>query len=199
MASKGIVQGQEVIKCDSCQNPVSFFCRRCSVKLCDPCVPVHLRVSSQTGHHVVDFASKDFDDSNFCISHPENKCSAYCKTCDQPICILCVSIKHRSHEISELHEKIEELLKAINKENERLQSSRSDLETLQKHTVKRLSSLSSFYQQKKDEVTTRGEEWHKQVDDYVKKLNKKLDDLERENETTHFTFPISDTSKVCKK
>ena len=68
MASKGIVQGQEVIKCDSCQNPVSFFCRRCSVNLCDPCVPVHLRVSSQTGHHVVDFASKDFDDSNFCIS-----------------------------------------------------------------------------------------------------------------------------------
>ena len=184
MASKGIVQGQEVIKCDSCQNPVSFFCRRCSVKLCDPCVPVHLRVSSQTGHHVVDFASKDFDDSNFCISHPENKCSAYCKTCDQPICILCVSIKHRSHEISELHEKIEELLKAITKENERLQSSRPDLETLQQHTVKRLSSLSSFYQQKKDEVTTRGEEWHRQVDDYVKKLHQELDDLERENETT---------------
>ena len=55
------------------------------------------------------------------------------------------------------------------------------METLQKHTVKRLSSLSSFYQQKKDEVTTRGEEWHKQVDAYVRKLHQELDDLEREN------------------
>ena len=69
---------------------------------------------------------------------------------------------------------------AITEENERLQSSRPNLETLQKHTVKRLSSLSSFYQQKKDEVTIRGEEWHNQVDVYVRKLHQELDDLERE-------------------
>ncbi|XP_078327109.1 uncharacterized protein LOC111122729 [Crassostrea virginica] len=182
MASESTVQGQEVVNCDLCQNPVSFFCQRCGVNLCDSCVPVHLRVKSKFGHVILDFASKDFDDFNFCISHSENECSAYCKTCEVPICILCVSIKHRSHEISELHEKIEELLKAITEENERLQSSRSDLEIIQKHTIKRLSSLSSFYERKKDEVTARGEEWHNQVNSYVQKLHQELDDIKSKHE-----------------
>ena len=173
MVSEATVQGQEAVQSVLCQSTVSFFCRRCSVNLCDPCVPIHLRAQSENGHDIVDFASKDLDDSNFCISHPEHKCSAYCKTCDIPICILCASIKHRRHEISELLEKIDELLKAIAEENERLQSIRPDLETLQIHTVKRLTSLFSFYHQKKDEVTTRGEEWHRQVDACVRNLHLK--------------------------
>ena len=113
MASQITYQGQEAVECGLCQNPVSFICQRCGVNLCDSCIPVHLRVKSKFGHDVVDYASKDDDDVCLCDSHPENKCSAYCKKCDVPICILCVSIKHRSHEISELHDKVEELLKEI--------------------------------------------------------------------------------------
>ena len=53
---------QDLVKCGLCQNPVSFFCRRCRVKLCDSCVPIHLRVKSEFGHDVVDYASNDDDD-----------------------------------------------------------------------------------------------------------------------------------------
>ena len=70
MASNVTTQGQEAVVCDLCQNPVSFFCRRCGVSLCDFCVPDHLRVSSRTGHNLVDFAKKDDDDTCFCESHP---------------------------------------------------------------------------------------------------------------------------------
>ena len=158
MASYMISQGQEVVECGLCQNPVSFFCRRCGVNICDSSIPVHLRVKSEFGHDVVDYASKDDDDVCLCDSHPENKCSAYCKKCDVPICILCVSIKHRSHEILELQDKVEELLKEINRENDRLQSFRHKMKTLRDHTTKHLSLLSSIYQKKKDEVTVRGED-----------------------------------------
>nr|XP_022320416.1 uncharacterized protein LOC111122778 [Crassostrea virginica] len=182
MASNVSTQGQEVVECDLCQNPVSFFCRRCGVSLCDSCVPGHLRVSSQSGHDVVDFAMKDDDCTCFCESHPKHECSAFCKTCDLPICLLCVSIKHKSHNLSELSEKIEELLKSIGQENNRLQSSRHELERLLDHTTKQLSSLSSFYQKRKDEVTARGDEWHKQIDKTVKTLHQELDDLKKENE-----------------
>ena len=113
-----ISQGQEAVECGLCQNPVSFFCRRCGVNLCDPCVPVHLRVKSKFGHDVVDYASKDND--------------------------------------AELHDKVEELLKEITQENDRLQSFRHEMKTLLDHTTKQLSSLSSVYQKKKDEVTARG-------------------------------------------
>ncbi|XP_078327008.1 uncharacterized protein LOC111113340 [Crassostrea virginica] len=182
MASNVTTQGQEIVECDLCPNPVSFFCRRCGVNLCDPCVSDHLRLSSQNGHDVVDFAKKDDDDTCFCESHPKHECSAFCKTCDLPICLLCVSIKHKSHDLSELSEKIEELLKSIGQENNRLQSSRHELERLLDHTTKQLSSLSSLYQKRKEEVTSQGDEWHKQIDNTVKKLHQELDELKKENE-----------------
>nr|XP_022326512.1 uncharacterized protein LOC111126286 [Crassostrea virginica] len=182
MASNMTTQGQEAVLCDLCQNPVSFFCRRCGVNLCDPCVLLHLREKSKFGHDVVDYTSKDDNDVCLCDSHPENKCSAFCKNCDVPICILCVSIKHKSHEISELQSKIEELLKDITQENDRLQSFRDDLERSLDHATKTASILTSVYQRNKDEVTARGKEWHKLIDDHVKKLHQELDELKKENE-----------------
>nr|XP_034325697.1 tripartite motif-containing protein 45-like isoform X1 [Crassostrea gigas] len=179
MASKN--EAQHLVECDLCQQPVSFFCRRCRVNLCDQCVPIHLRLKSKNGHDIVDYTSKDDDDTSHCDSHPQNDCSAYCKTCDAPICILCVSIKHKSHEMSELSDKIEELLKIITRENDRLQSSKHDLERVLDHSTKLLSSIPSMYKQRKAEVTARGEEWHKQIEEAVKKLHQELDDMQKEH------------------
>ncbi|XP_065943369.1 E3 ubiquitin-protein ligase TRIM45-like [Magallana gigas] len=179
MASRD--EAQHLVECDLCQQPVSFFCRRCGVSLCDPCVPIHLPVKSKNGHDIVDYISKDDDDTCHCDSHPQNDCSAYCKTCDAPICILCVSIKHKSHEMSELSDKIEELLKVITRENDRLQSSKHDLERVFDHMTKLLSSIPSIYKKKKDEITARGEEWHKQIKKTVKKLHQELDDMQKEH------------------
>eukprot|EP00105_Crassostrea_gigas_P046473 XP_019930621.1 PREDICTED: tripartite motif-containing protein 45 [Crassostrea gigas] len=179
MASRD--EAQHLVECDLCQQPVSFFCRRCGVSLCDPCVPIHLRVKSKNGYDIVDYTSKDDDDTSHCDSHPQNDCSAYCKTCDAPICILCVSIKHKSHEMSELSDKIEELLKVITRENDRLQSSKHDLERVFDHMTKLLSPIPSIYKKKKDEVTARGEEWHKQIKKTMKKLHQELDDMQKEH------------------
>ncbi|XP_052698530.1 uncharacterized protein LOC128176314 [Crassostrea angulata] len=181
MASICMDKAQHFEACDLCQQPVSFFCRRCGVNLCDPCVTIHLRVKSKYGHEIVNFTSKD-DDTCVCGSHPKNNCSAFCKTCDAPICIICVAIKHKTHEISELSDKIEEILKIIVKENDRLQSSKHDLERILNHTTNMLFSIPSIYQQRKDKVTARGEEWHKYIEKTVKKLHHELDDMQKEHE-----------------
>uniref|UniRef100_K1QY23 Tripartite motif-containing protein 45 n=1 Tax=Magallana gigas TaxID=29159 RepID=K1QY23_MAGGI len=180
MASRD--EAQHVVECDLCQQPVSFFCRRCGVNLCDPCVLIHLRVKSKNGHDIVDYTSKDDDDTCHCDSHPQNHCSAYCKTCDAPICILCVSIKHKSHEMSELSDKLEELLEVIARENDRLLSSKHELQRILDHTTKLLSLIPSVYQLRKDEVTAQGEEWIKLIEKTVKKLHQELDDLQKEHE-----------------
>ncbi|XP_065944026.1 E3 ubiquitin-protein ligase TRIM71 isoform X2 [Magallana gigas] len=180
MASRD--EAQHVVECDLCQQPVSFFCRRCEVNLCDPCVLIHLRVKSKNGHDIVDYTSKDDDDTCHCDSHPQNDCSAYCKTCDAPICMLCVSIKHKSHEMSELSDKIEELFKVIARGNDRLQSSKHELHRILDHTTKLLSSIPTVYQLRKDEVTARGEEWIKLIEETVKKLHQELDDMQKEHE-----------------
>ncbi|XP_052698103.1 uncharacterized protein LOC128176082 [Crassostrea angulata] len=191
MASEESTQGQHFVECDLCQKPVSFFCRRCGVNLCDSCIPVHVRLKSKTGHDVVYFTSREDENTCLCESHPLNDCSAYCKTCDGPICFLCVSITHKTHEISELSDKIkelnrqgktEQLLNVIAKENERLQSSKQDLEKILNHTTKQLSWLPLNYKKRKDEVTARGEEWHEQIEETVKKLHQELDDMQEEHE-----------------
>ena len=108
MTSNVTTQGQEAVECKSCRKPVSFFCRRCGVNLCDPCVLLHLRVKYKFGHDVVDYASKDDDE-----------CSVFCKT----IC------EYKSQHLSELQVKVEDVLKIIAEENGLLQSFRHKLET----------------------------------------------------------------------
>ncbi|XP_078327164.1 uncharacterized protein LOC144623058 [Crassostrea virginica] len=181
MASDVETQSQDVIECGLCRNPVSSFCRQCGVNLCDSCIPNHLRVKSKTGHVIVNFTTKyEDDDSCFCELHPQYECFSYCKTCEVPICLHCTS--HKSHQISELSDKIEELIKGISRESDRLQSFRHQLETVLDHTTKQLSSLPSFYQKRKDEVTAKGQEWYRQIEKTVKNLHQELDDLKKENE-----------------
>lgn len=161
MASRD--KAQHFVECDLCQQPVSFFCRRCRINLCDPCVPIHLRVRSVNYHDIAVFAIKDDDETCFCDSHFLNDCSANCKTCKIPICSVCVSAKHKSHKIYELSYKIKKLLKVITKEHYRLQSSKHELERMLDCTTKLLDSTPSIYKQRKDEVRARAEEWHNQI------------------------------------
>ena len=149
IASQETTPCQEVVNCSLCQTPVSFFCRRCKINLCDSCIPCHLRVKSEFGHDVVDIGSKDEVDSCFCDAHPQYKCSAYCKTCDVVICIFCISIRHMSHEITELSSNVE-LFKRFSRGKDLLLSFKNEIEPVLNHTNKLLSSFSSIYQTRKD-------------------------------------------------
>ena len=172
-------QCQEVVKCDFCPKPVSFSCRSCVDDLCEDCLPGHVRQPSRTGHDVVDLAKKNEDKSSFCESHLDQLCSTFCKTCDLPICNLCVSNEHNSHNLSKLSEKIEEVLTCI---NDQVQSFRQEIETILDPTVNQLSFLSTFYNKKKEDATFRKEDWLNQIDIFVRKLHEGLDYLEEKNE-----------------
>lgn len=176
-------QGQNFVECNICQDPVLFFCRQCRVNLCGSCVTEHLRVNVRNGHTILDFASRDDYDPCFCEFHPDQECSLYCETWDVAICMLCFSIRHRSHLISDSSDEIQKLLEVIAKENNRLQSSKFELETILNHTVKLLSSLYEFYNKTKDEISAKGEELHKEINQTVEKLHHELDEVRKEHET----------------
>ena len=107
MTSKFTRQGQGVVKCDLCEEGVSFFRRRCEINICDPYLPLHLRQKTRYGHDEVNYNSKKEDESFNCVLHPRYTYSAYCKTCETPICSLCFAFEHKSHKIAELHDEIE--------------------------------------------------------------------------------------------
>lgn len=133
-------KAQQFVECYLCQQPVLFFCRRCRTSLCDPCVPIDLRVRFVNYHDIAVFAINDDDETCFCDSHFLNDCSAYCKPCKIPICSVCVSAKHKSHKIYELSYKIKKLLKVITKKHYWLQSSKHELQIMLDRTTKLLDS-----------------------------------------------------------
>lgn len=162
-------QGHQSVGCDQCRQSILFFCRQCKFNLCEYCIEYHQRSKSRNGHDIVDYDERNNEDTSQCGFHPQNECVAYCKSCNVPICLLCITLRHKSHDVSELSDKIEELLTVISDENNKLQLSKHDLETVLKHTKIFLSSSYSVYQKTKDQVTARGEEWHEEVDMKVKK------------------------------
>jgi hypothetical protein len=85
--------------------------------------------------------------------------------------------------MSDLSQKIDELLKTIMEENGRLQIYKYELEKILDHMTNILPSLSKIYKQKKDEVSSRGEEWHKLIDKTVKSLHQELDDMLKKHES----------------
>ncbi|XP_078341346.1 uncharacterized protein LOC144627657 [Crassostrea virginica] len=177
MASAAI----SAVECNLCKNSVSCFCQGCQVNLCYDCIKKHMESDSSIVHSITDYKHKN-DAHTFCDSHSRMECTAYCKTCHVPICLQCVSIGHKSHEISELSDKIEELFQSITQENDRLQSSRNDLIQVLDHMNQQMSSLSSYYEQKKEEVSARGEKCHRQIDGHVTRLHHEFDILKNKNE-----------------
>jgi hypothetical protein len=95
----------------------------------------------------------------------------------------CVLGKHKLHKISKISDKIEELMKTILKENERLQQYKYELEKIVDQGTQRLDSLSQIFQQKKEDIASRGEEWHRLIDKTVKTLQQELDDMQKEHES----------------
>ncbi|XP_022310020.2 uncharacterized protein LOC111115542 [Crassostrea virginica] len=96
-------QGQDVIRCQLCPNPVELHCDLCHVDLCVNCVSKHLKDNSKK-HDTVDFPE--------CKSHDKKRCEMYCKDCQVPMCVLCVTT-HNKHDISDIKSIIENLKRRI--------------------------------------------------------------------------------------
>ncbi|XP_062580034.1 uncharacterized protein LOC134242042 [Saccostrea cucullata] len=180
MASSVLKQGQHYIECGVCKGPVVFTCKRCPVNLCHACVEPHLLLKSKTGHHVTKYNVENKPEYGECLAHPQQKCSAFCKTCDISICVICVSIKHGAHEICELSEKVD-LSEFIATENERLKIMRTELEKILEHLGKRSASLRSVYKQTKGKISLHAKNLHKEIDKTEKAMYKELDELQEKH------------------
>jgi len=97
--------------CDECESfPASKWCADCDSKQCEKCADQLHQVKKRKGHVVVSIYEKSQviatekkkdvpeDKSGRCVTHPEEKIVAYCKSCDEPICAVCMLKKHDGHQ-----------------------------------------------------------------------------------------------------
>ena len=106
-------QGQDVLRCQLCPNPVEHHCNLCHVDLCVNCVSKHLTDKSKR-HEVVNFIYKKEEPIlPECKSHDKKLCEVYCNDCHEPTCVLCVTTTHNKHDITDIKSIIDSLKKRI--------------------------------------------------------------------------------------
>ncbi|XP_062622177.1 uncharacterized protein LOC134283706 [Saccostrea cucullata] len=181
MASSKLNQGQYYIECDICNNPINFKCKRCFVNLCTTCVGPHLLSKSENGHNVVKYNEQSNPEVGECLVHPQQQCCSFCKTCDIPVCVLCLTIKHKEHDTCELSEKVGILSDFITEKNKQLQSMRSKFETVLAHIIARSAVLPQVYKQTKSNVSSFARERHQDIDKTEKAMHKDLDHMQEKH------------------
>lgn len=174
-------QAQHVLECE-CKNPVEFFCKRCKVSLCEACLPVHTRLKTIYGHAIIEYITDDDEGlTTNCTQHSGHDCEAFCEPCRIPVCLLCVSFEHKSHVISELTDKIPELLEDIMRENQRLESLEFSYKRMLKYVIERNGAIRENYQNLTDDIRDRILLLKQEIEKEGNKLLQELTKLEKEH------------------
>ncbi|XP_022298304.2 uncharacterized protein LOC111107407 [Crassostrea virginica] len=103
MASSIRYGAQMPITCDLCDEAVQQFCNTCQVNLCVDCISKHVDTLKFQSHDIIHFKSRNIPLVSIqCRGHPGQKCEAYCRQCQIPVCIKCLIGPHKGHDVEEL-------------------------------------------------------------------------------------------------
>ncbi|XP_062597014.1 E3 ubiquitin-protein ligase TRIM45-like [Saccostrea cucullata] len=96
---------EEDVECDVCKvEDVEMQCETCLVNMCKKCVQKHLESKEDEKHSISRFPGF-LHQYPACASHDNRRCELYCKDCDDPICVTCItSEKHRGHDLQDVLE-----------------------------------------------------------------------------------------------
>ena len=115
-------QGQDIVRCQLCSNPVEHYCKICHVDLCSNCISTHMADKSKR-HEVVDFINrKEGPVLPGCKYHVKTLCEMYCNDCQEPTCVLCVTTRHKKHDITDINSILENLKQRIISDIEELKN-----------------------------------------------------------------------------
>lgn len=148
--SKSIQKAQIPVGCQLCDSgtTIQWKCMDCSLLLCSKCKDIHLKIKNAKDHRIVDIKEVRIQNesegiSNFkeinCQEHDNQTCVFYCKTCEQLICIKCITKNHKGHDAVDEEEYKAELYK---------------LKEMQKETESKLSKLSKVTKCIPDKTST---------------------------------------------
>ena len=180
-------QGQDIIRCQLCPNPVEHHCNLCSVNLCVNCVSKHLTDRSKR-HEVVDFIHKKEElILPECISHDKKLCEVYCNDCHEPTCVLCVTTTHNKHDIIDIKSIIENLKKRIAADVEEMENTilpkyKKDFGIV--NSSKEFDKIINAIQDQEDNICKVVREISSQLKDKVAKQKRKFEQKKNEVQST---------------
>ncbi|XP_078329499.1 uncharacterized protein LOC111112205 [Crassostrea virginica] len=115
-------QGQDIIRCQLCPNPVEHHCNLCHVDLCFNCILTHMADKTKR-HEIVEFMNrKEGPVLPECNSHDKTLCETFCNDCHEPTCVLCVTTTHKKHDSTDIKSIIENFKRRIIADVEELEN-----------------------------------------------------------------------------
>ncbi|XP_062593771.1 uncharacterized protein LOC134255271 [Saccostrea cucullata] len=178
---------QDVIRCDLCETAiVQMYCDFCHVNLCKPCIGEHI-ADDYSKHQIVQFQQRK---STLiypqCKTHETERCKLQCEECNTSVCSLCIITEtHKGHTISIL-------LDIFNSKREVIRKDTEELEQILSPTYKeiatiieaQIANLDGEYGKLSTAVTKHGEEFHKEIDNIVKKLSTEIEEVKNQHLST---------------
>ena len=139
------------VKCGNCDKSSSenSYCFQCCMFYCQDCVIGHNIMKSYKDHRVLalkDFEVKDYEDvmkrPDFCPKEDHNKeeLKYFCKTCEIPVCQICVTLDHGGHNMKLIKEEVEiqksEMRSLLEKQRRNLQAKMKTVNQLDEEFAK---------------------------------------------------------------
>ncbi|XP_062575686.1 uncharacterized protein LOC134237583 [Saccostrea cucullata] len=179
---------QDVMRCDLCETAVvQMHCDTCLVNLCKACVGEHVSVNLSKPHKIVDFKDKQsIPIYPECTTHDKERCKMYCKQCDTPLCNKCIaSDQHLGHRLSEILQILEEKRDTIIQNQIELKETiYPTYQDIASKVQIRISQLEKKYRDLSTAITKHAENWHREIDEHVKKLKAEVDVMKNTQRNT---------------
>ena len=175
---------QDVITCDLCDKAAQQFCNSCQVSLCSDCVSKHTDAFKSMSHEIAPFLDRKTKlVLPECNEHSGQRCEVNCKECNTPLCLKCiVSGSHKGHDVEELTEYHESIIRKIKSDTEEMQAKL--IPKYQKADVeigKKISKTKSILNDLVKESKNLRKLWHQEVDNIFDKIDALSQSLTEKN------------------
>ena len=150
------------------------YCVNCNQKLCERCSRPHRRMKG--GAHQVKALGVEVEQEliqlrgSSCDMHRDKQVELYCHGCNENICLMCSSVKHRNHSTIEINEVADNFRLRIFGDDEKIKSAIDAVGELSGETKQAASKLLSKIEDIKTEVLATGDEVKRAVDSQINYL-----------------------------
>ncbi|KAJ8321402.1 hypothetical protein KUTeg_001050 [Tegillarca granosa] len=127
-------------KCELCQvEDAQFYCNDCQEEMCNGCKTAHLGSKATRSHNVLSTKLGKSIGKNRkptkCTTHRREIIRMYCTSCDEAVCVKCVTeIKHENHKFEELETTLyryqDEILQGISETKHQIEVLQKSLLTI---------------------------------------------------------------------
>jgi len=162
-------------------SPATKYCVDCSQHICDRCGGMHAKMKSGA-HFVIPLGEEMSSEmmqlrKRHCQEHKDEIVKLYCYDCKVNICCLCVALKHKQHNVTEISVAADKLGQDIDEHVKVVSDCLGEIRVLEEQWEMEEQKFLTEAEKLLFVVREKGEEMKRLIDDHVDKLVQELQSM----------------------